>query len=118
MGISLTLKSLLITAFLFYLVSQLALFIIAYANAYFLGLMGKNNRNKFFKFYLDADSEYYDQVKILLPHSDNQAKDKTIYMNTGRLWLTIATSEAIYYGRYVTEMNDSFIDRAFKEKKT
>lgn len=64
MNISVTLESLLIVAFIFYLISQIALFIIAYANAYFVLLMVKNIKNKFLKFYLDADSEYYDQVKI------------------------------------------------------
>jgi ATP-binding cassette, subfamily B, bacterial MsbA len=63
-GFDTSLESLLIIAFLFYLISQIALFIIAYANAYYLGSMTKNIRDKFFKFYLDADSEYYDQVKI------------------------------------------------------
>jgi ATP-binding cassette, subfamily B, bacterial MsbA len=63
-GLDTSLESLLIIAFLFYLVSQIALFIIAYANAYYLGSMTKNIRDKFFKYYLDADSEYYDQVKI------------------------------------------------------
>jgi len=64
MGIDVTLKSLLITAFLFYFISQVLLFIIAYANSYFLGLMIKSIRDKFFKYYLDADSEYYDEVKV------------------------------------------------------
>ena len=60
---------------------------------------------------------YYDQVNDLLPHSDSLSRDKVIYMNTGRFWLTIATSEAVYFGRYVTDLNDSYINRAFKVKK-
>jgi ABC-type bacteriocin/lantibiotic exporter with double-glycine peptidase domain len=64
MNMNVTLESLLITAFIFYLISQIALFIIAYANAYFLGRMTKDIRDKFFKYYLGADSKYYDQVKI------------------------------------------------------
>jgi ABC-type multidrug transport system fused ATPase/permease subunit len=64
LGLSLTLESLLIVAFFFYLVSQISLFIIASANAYFLGRMTKTIRDRFFEYYLDADSEYYDQVKI------------------------------------------------------
>ncbi len=64
MNIDVTLESLLILAFIFYLTSQLLLFIIAYANSYFIGRMTKNIRDKFFKYYLDADSEYYDRVKI------------------------------------------------------
>ncbi len=64
MNISVSLESLLITAFVFYLISQISLFIIAYANSFFLGWMMKDIRDKFFTYYLDADSEYYDQVKI------------------------------------------------------
>ena len=62
--VTVTIESLLITAFIFYLISQIALFAIAYANAYFLGWMTKDIRDKFFKYYLDADSEYYDRIKI------------------------------------------------------
>lgn len=64
MSLSVSLGSLLIVAFGFYLFSQIVLFLIAYVNAYYLGEMTKNNRKKFFEFYLNADSEYYDQVKI------------------------------------------------------
>jgi len=64
LNISVTLGPLLIVAFIFYFISQIALFIIAYANAYFLGWMIKDIRDKFFKYYLDADSEYYDRVKM------------------------------------------------------
>ena len=64
LNISATLGPLLIVAFIFYFISQIALFIIAYANAYFLGWMIKDIRDKFFKYYLDADSEYYDRVKM------------------------------------------------------
>lgn len=64
MNVSLNLGSLLIVAFGFYLFSQIVLFLIAYANAYYLGELTQKNRNKFFEFYLNADSEYYDQVKI------------------------------------------------------
>ena len=63
---------------------------------------------------LSSIDSYYDQVKDLVPHSENLQKDKVIYTNTGRMWLTVATTEAVYYGRYVTELNDSFINQAFK----
>lgn len=66
---------------------------------------------------LTCISEYYDQVSDLLPHSDDIIKDRTIYCTTGRMWLTIATCEAMYYGRYITDLNDSYIDRAFKVKR-
>jgi len=64
LGISLSLGSLLITAFLFYMISQIALFIIAITNSYYYGRMSKTIKDRFFKYYLNADSEYYDQVKI------------------------------------------------------
>lgn len=63
-GLESTLENLLIVAFLFYLLSQITLFIIAYTNAYYFGRMIQTIRNKFFEYYLDADTEYYDKVKI------------------------------------------------------
>ena len=63
-GIELSLLSLLAVAFSFYFASQLSLFFINYANAYFQGMMLKSIQADFFKFYLRADSKYYDQVKI------------------------------------------------------
>ena len=66
---------------------------------------------------LTSIDSYYEQVSDLLPHSQNLEKDRVIYINTGRMWLLVATTEAVYYGRYVTDMNDTFINRAFKVKK-
>ena len=63
-GLKASLESLLISAFLFYLVSQIAIFVIAYINAYYLGKIIKTVRDRFIQHYLDADSEYYDRVKI------------------------------------------------------
>jgi len=63
-GLKTSLESLLVSAFLFYLISQIAIFIIAYVNAYYLGKIIKTVRDRFIRYYLDADSEYYDQVKI------------------------------------------------------
>jgi ATP-binding cassette, subfamily B, bacterial MsbA len=63
-GLKTSLESLLISAFLFYLVSQVAVFVIAYINAYYLGKIIKTVRDRFIQYYLDADSEYYDRVKI------------------------------------------------------
>ena len=63
-GLKASLESLLVSAFLFYLISQIAIFTIAYINAYYLGKIIKTMRDRFIRYYLDADSEYYDQVKI------------------------------------------------------
>ena len=60
---------------------------------------------------------YYDQVQELLPHSDSPTKDKTNYINAGRLWLQMCSAEIVFYGRYINEFNHSFIDRAFKKVK-
>ena len=67
---------------------------------------------------IKADIEvYYDQVQELLPHSDSPTKDKTNYINAGRLWLQMCSAEIVFYGRYINEFNHSFIDRAFKKVK-
>lgn len=66
---------------------------------------------------LTSIEPYYDQVKDLLPHSDDSVKDKNNYMNSARLWLQMCSAEILYYGRYIDDFNDSFIDSAFKIKK-
>ena len=65
---------------------------------------------------LTSIDAYYDQVQELLPHSDNRKKDKANYTNAGRLWLQLCSAEIVFYGRYVDEFNQSFIDRAFKKR--
>ena len=52
-----------------------------------------------------------------LPHSDDKKKDKLIYLNIARNFLLTATSDSIYFGRFLDETNDSFIDEAFTKKK-
>ena len=59
----------------------------------------------------------YEQFKNKLPHSDNLDKDKEIYINNGRFFLISLTSEALYYGRYLNETNDSYINEGFTVKK-
>ena len=55
----------------------------------------------------------YEQFKNKLPHSDNLDKDKEIYINNGRFFLISLTSEALYYGRYLNETNDFYINEGF-----
>lgn len=62
---------------------------------------------------LPCVKEYYNQVSDLLPHSNDAEKDAEAYYLTGHLWLTIITCEAAYYGRYISDFNDSYIERAF-----
>ena len=55
----------------------------------------------------------YEQYKEKLPHSDDLDKDKEIYLKNGRFFLISITAEALYYGRYLNEMNDSYINEGF-----
>ncbi len=66
---------------------------------------------------LTSIEAYYDQVQELLPHSDDRKKDKANYTNAGCIWLQLCSAEIVFYGRYVDEFNESFIDRAFKKTK-
>ena len=65
---------------------------------------------------LTSIEAYYDQVHELLPHSDDRKKDKANYTNAGRIWLQLCSAEIVFYGRYVDEFNESFINRAFKKR--
>ena len=66
---------------------------------------------------LNSLNELYKQVEMKLPHSDDKKKDMTIYCNVGRIFLIILSPEALYYGRYVNEMNDSFIAEVIQDDK-
>ena len=66
---------------------------------------------------LPCMEEYYNQVSDLLPHSNDLEKDAKTYCLTGHVWLTIATCEAVYFGRYINDFNDSYIERAFAKVK-
>ncbi len=63
-GFDVTLESLLIFAFLFYFLGQIFSFLISYITVYYQNSMVFNIKNRFFEYYLDADSSYYDKVKI------------------------------------------------------
>lgn len=58
---------------------------------------------------LNSITHYYKEVETKLPHSDDKKKDMAIYCNIGRNFLITSSPEAVYYGRYINEMNDSFI---------
>ena len=66
---------------------------------------------------LPTISALYDRFKEKLPHSDDLDKDKDTYINNGRFFLISITSEALYYGRYLNEMNDSYINEGFTAVK-
>ena len=59
----------------------------------------------------------YEQFEDKLPHSNDLNKDKEIYVNNGRFFLISATPESLYYGRFVCEMNDIYINEGFKLTK-
>ena len=65
---------------------------------------------------LDIDS-YYTRFESKLPHSDDKKKDKIIYCNLARTFLLTATPDSLYFGRYLSVENDSFIAEAFCQAK-
>lgn len=66
---------------------------------------------------LQTVPELYDQISPKLPHSDNLEQDKESYVMIGRQFLMTHTSDSMYYGRWVTEFNDSLIEEGFKVRK-
>ena len=60
---------------------------------------------------------HYTVVENKLPHSDDKKKDKLIYLNIARNFLITASPDSIYFGRYLDESNDGFINDAFAKKK-
>ena len=63
-GFNISLESLLITAFIFFMLGQVMTYFIAVMNVYYLGKITRDIRDSFFKYYLYAGADYYDQVKI------------------------------------------------------
>ena len=60
---------------------------------------------------------YYASFEQKLPHSEDLTRDRNIYTSVARSFLITCTAETIYYGRYITEENDSYVDEAFQNKK-
>ena len=63
-GGSVNIESLLITAFVFFLIGQILTYLIGIINVYFSGKMTRDMRSKFFSNYLQAESNYYDKVDM------------------------------------------------------
>ena len=59
---------------------------------------------------------YYSTFCSKLPHTDDKKKDKLIYLNIARNFLLTVTPDSLYFGRYLDENNDSFINEAFTVK--
>jgi hypothetical protein len=51
----------------------------------------------------------YHSIEANLPHSDDKKKDMGIYINVGKHFLITCSPQALYYGRYVNDLNDTFI---------
>jgi hypothetical protein len=59
----------------------------------------------------------YMDIEHKLPHSTDVKKDMVVYCNVGRVFLLTCSPQAIYFGRYVDEMNDTFINEVFEDCK-
>ena len=59
----------------------------------------------------------YNDVSHKLPHSDDLMKDKELYTNNARFFLTTSSPESLYFGRYISENNDCIIEELLTPKK-
>lgn len=66
---------------------------------------------------LNTLAKLYRVIENRLPHSNDVKKDASIYLNVGRFFLLTITPQALYYGRYVNEMNQSLISEVLDEPK-
>ena len=66
---------------------------------------------------LNSMSKLYKAIEERLPHSEDKKKDMVIYCNLGKQFLLTCSPEALYYGRYVNETNDAFIDEVLVDSK-
>lgn len=66
---------------------------------------------------LHALKNLYKEIEQKLPHSDDKDRDENIYLHVGRFFLLTASAQTIYYGRYINEMNDLFINEVLSERQ-
>ena len=66
---------------------------------------------------LNSLPSLYKAIEAKLPHSEDKKKDMVIYCDLGRHFLITCSPEALYYGRYINELNDAFIDEVLTESK-
>ena len=59
----------------------------------------------------------YMQISDKLPHSKDEKQDKIIYCNIGRNFMITCTAQSIYFGRYISDMNDSFVAEVLDKLK-
>ena len=63
---------------------------------------------------LESVPNLYQKISHKLPHSDDLEQDKESYIMIGRQFLISHTCDSMYYGRYVTQYNDSIVNEGFK----
>ena len=61
--------------------------------------------------------ELYTMFQDKLPHSDDLSRDQESYISIGHNFLLTIGAESLYYGRYLSGLNDSYINEAFKVEK-
>lgn len=58
--------------------------------------------------------QIYLKFEKKLPHSEDLSRDRDIYCGVARTFLITCTAEAVYYGRYITELTDSYVAEAYQ----
>lgn len=61
--------------------------------------------------------ELYERIQGKLPHSEDLDQDKDSYISIGRQFLMTQSCDSMYFGRWITEFNDSIIDEGFQVAK-
>ena len=61
--------------------------------------------------------ELYNRFKDKLPHSDDLSKDQECYISIAHNFLLLIGADSLYYGRFLSDFNDSYISEAFKIQK-
>ena len=66
---------------------------------------------------LPVVDDIYAQVQTSLPHSTDRKKDKEVYTNNARHFLSTVNPDALYWGRYIDDGNDAIIYELLSKKK-
>ena len=61
--------------------------------------------------------ELYTMFQAKLPHSDNLDRDQECYISIGHNFLLTIGADSLYYGRYLSDLNDGYINEGFKIPK-
>ena len=66
---------------------------------------------------LTSIENLYELIEKNLPHSPDPVKDREIYCNNALFFLTTANPDSVYWGRFLDENNDGFINMLIPTKK-